>query len=65
MSTGTIFYFAIGVFSLMVIGIVLTGLEFRRMTRESSNTKNQVPEGSLATGALPAAATSPAASASR
>ncbi len=33
MSTGTIFYFAIGVFTLMVIGIVLTGLEFRRMTK--------------------------------
>ena len=39
MSTGTIFYFAIGVFSLMVIGIVLTGLEFRRMTRQSSSSK--------------------------
>ncbi len=36
MSTGTIFYFAIGVFTLMVIGIVLTGLEFRRMTRAAA-----------------------------
>lgn len=33
MSTGTIFYFAIGVFTLMVIGIVLTGLEFRKMAK--------------------------------
>ena len=45
MRTGTIFYFAIGVFSLMVIGIVLTGLEFRRMTRESTNARNQVSRG--------------------
>jgi hypothetical protein len=43
MSTGTIFYFAIGVFSLMVIGIVLTGVEFRRMMRQSTSTKGQVP----------------------
>lgn len=42
MSTGTIFYFAIGVFSLMVIGIVLTGLEFRRMTRQSSSSKTRI-----------------------
>jgi hypothetical protein len=42
MTTGTILYFAIGVFSLMVIGIVLTGLEFRRMTKGSTNTKSQV-----------------------
>jgi len=42
MTTGTIFYFAVGVFSLMVIGIVLTALEFRRMQRESTNTKSQV-----------------------
>jgi hypothetical protein len=42
MSTGTIFYFAIGVFSLMVIGIVLTGVEFRRMMSQSSRTKGQV-----------------------
>ncbi len=39
MSTGTILYFAIGVFTLMVIGIVLTGLEFRRMTRDSAARK--------------------------
>jgi ABC-type long-subunit fatty acid transport system fused permease/ATPase subunit len=42
MTTSTILYFAIGVFSLMVIGIVLTGLEFRRMTKRSTNTKSQV-----------------------
>jgi hypothetical protein len=41
MSTGTIFYFAIGVFSLMVIGIVLTGVEFRRLMRESSSAKSR------------------------
>ncbi len=35
MSTGTIFYAAIGVFTLMVIGIVLTGLEFRKLTRDA------------------------------
>ena len=45
MSTGTILYFAIGVFSLMVIGIVLTGLEFRRMTRDATNTKRQDSRG--------------------
>lgn len=39
MSTGTILYFAIGVFTLMVIGIVLTGLEFRRMTRAAPDRK--------------------------
>ena len=42
MNTGTIFYFGIGVFSLMVIGIVLTGLEFRRLMKESSSTKDGV-----------------------
>ena len=41
MSTGTIFYFAIGVFSLMVIGIVLTGVEFRRLMRESSSARSR------------------------
>jgi ABC-type long-subunit fatty acid transport system fused permease/ATPase subunit len=39
MSTGTIFYFAIGVFTLMVIGIVLTGREFRKLNRESAARK--------------------------
>jgi len=29
----TILYFAIGVFTLMAIGIVLTALEFRRMSK--------------------------------
>jgi hypothetical protein len=42
MSTGTIFYFAIGVFSLMVVGIVLTGVEFRRLMRETSSAKTRV-----------------------
>lgn len=35
MSTPTIFYFAIGVFSLMMIGIILTALEFRKAEAES------------------------------
>ena len=39
MSTGTIFYFAIGVFTLMVIGIVLTGLEFRKMNATATARK--------------------------
>jgi hypothetical protein len=41
MSTGTIFYFAVGVFSLMVIGIVLTGVEFRRMRKQSGGSKGR------------------------
>ena len=41
MSTGTIFYVAIGVFSLMVIGIVLTGVEFRRMMKQSGSSKSR------------------------
>ncbi len=41
MSTGTILYFAIGVFTLMVIGIVLTGLEFRKMTKQATNRKSE------------------------
>jgi hypothetical protein len=36
MTTQTIFYFAIGVFTLMVIGILLTAREFRKMTSESA-----------------------------
>jgi hypothetical protein len=43
MSTGTIFYFAVGVFTLMVIGIVLTGLEFRKMISEESARKRKGP----------------------
>ncbi|MCK6372358.1 MAG: hypothetical protein L6Q83_13740 [Gammaproteobacteria bacterium] len=31
MTTGTIFYFAVGVFLLMFIGLVLTMLEYRRL----------------------------------
>lgn len=42
MSTATIFYFGIGVFSLMVIGIVLTGLEFRKLNRQSTSAKSRV-----------------------
>lgn len=42
MSTGTIFYFAIGVFTLMVTGIVLTGLEFRKMTRNTGVPKGKI-----------------------
>jgi hypothetical protein len=45
MSTETMLYYAIGVFTLMVIGIVLTGLEFRRMTRESMETRSQRSRG--------------------
>lgn len=33
MNTQTILFFAIGVFALMVIGIFLTALEFRRMEK--------------------------------
>ncbi len=41
MSTGTILYFAIGVFTLMVIGIVLTGVEFRKMAKQATIRKSQ------------------------
>jgi ABC-type long-subunit fatty acid transport system fused permease/ATPase subunit len=43
MSTGTIFYFAVGVFTLMVIGIVLTGLEFRKMNSDEAARKRKNP----------------------
>ncbi|MEO7387552.1 MAG: hypothetical protein ABIX37_11500 [Gammaproteobacteria bacterium] len=39
MNTNTILFFAIGVFALMVIGIVLTGLEFRRMEKADRQRK--------------------------
>jgi hypothetical protein len=39
MSTPTIFYFAIGVFTLMMIGIVLTALEFRKLSAKSAARK--------------------------
>ena len=42
MSTGTILFAGIGVFSLMVIGIVLTGLEFRKMDRQSTRKSSRV-----------------------
>ena len=35
MNTQTILFFAIGVFTLMVIGIVLTAIEFRRMEKSA------------------------------
>ena len=40
MNTQTILFFAIGVFALMVIGIVLTGLEFRRIEKEALQRKD-------------------------
>ena len=36
MSTDTILLYAIGVFTLMVIGIFLTTLEFKRLREETS-----------------------------
>jgi len=39
MSTETIFFFAIGVFLLMLIGIFLTILEFNRMVDDPSQRK--------------------------
>ncbi|MEO8444686.1 MAG: hypothetical protein ABI567_06755 [Gammaproteobacteria bacterium] len=36
MGTQTLLFFAIGVFTLMVIGIALTALEFRRLEDEES-----------------------------
>lgn len=41
MSTNTILYFAIGVFVLMIIGIYLTALEFKRINEGSSVSKNR------------------------
>lgn len=35
MSTQTLFFFAVGVFALMITGIVLTGVEFKKMSRNS------------------------------
>ncbi len=45
MNTQTIFYFAIGVFTLMVIGIVLTGREFRKLMEESASRKDRSDRG--------------------
>jgi ABC-type long-subunit fatty acid transport system fused permease/ATPase subunit len=39
MSNGTILYFAIGVFTLMAIGIALTGLEFRKLNAAATARK--------------------------
>lgn len=36
MSTLTILYFAIAVFTLMMIGVLLTAREYRRMSKESA-----------------------------
>jgi hypothetical protein len=41
MSTGTILYFAIGVFTLMVIGIILTAVEFKDLDKQSRSTKGK------------------------
>jgi len=45
MSTGTIFFFAIGVFALMVIGILLTAREFNRLTEDPSLRKDRSDRG--------------------
>ena len=39
MSTDTILLYAMGVFALMIVGIYLTMLEFRRLTEEPSKRK--------------------------
>jgi hypothetical protein len=41
MSTQTIFFFAMGVFALMLIGIMLTAREFRRLTEDPSLKKDR------------------------
>ncbi len=41
MSTTTILYFAVGVFSLMTIGIVLTLREFKKLRDESHRDDRQ------------------------
>ena len=45
MSSGIILYFAIGVFTLMVIGIALTGLEFRKMNAAATARKKAESHG--------------------
>jgi hypothetical protein len=45
MSSSTIFMYAIGVFTLMVIGMILTMIEFNRLTDEPSLRKGAGPEG--------------------
>lgn len=44
MSTNTILYFAIGVFSLMIVGIFLTSLEFKRLIKEAEMRKRTRPD---------------------
>ena len=39
MTTQTIFFFAMGVFGLMLVGIVLTIIEFYRLTDDPSTEK--------------------------
>lgn len=34
MTTSMIGYFAVGVFGLMAVGIILTGIEYRRMNKK-------------------------------
>jgi hypothetical protein len=41
MSTGTIFYFAVSVFLLMVIGVLLTGVEFRKIESQSRRAQGE------------------------
>ncbi len=41
MSTATIFYFAVSVFLLMIIGIVLTGVEFRKIEDQSRRAQSK------------------------
>ncbi|MGI9290888.1 MAG: hypothetical protein ACR2QG_06390 [Gammaproteobacteria bacterium] len=42
MSTEYIFFVAMGVFALMVIGIILTMIEFNKLTEEPSKLKGAV-----------------------
>lgn len=42
MSTRDLFYYAIGVFTLMMIGVFLTAREFKQMKENSSANKEQL-----------------------
>lgn len=44
MSTQYIFYSAIAVFTLMMIGLFLTAREFKEMTKNSSAEKDRIAE---------------------
>lgn len=37
MTTRDLFYYAIGVFTLMMVGVLLTAREFKQMKEDSSN----------------------------